>query len=131
MKDAGLNAIDVYYPWNSTASAPASTTSPSCATSTTCKADPRRRPVADRTARAVHLRRVDRRLPAICRDPSLVLRCRRPRASRTPRRWAVREWFGAIVRIASRANLPLFQIENESTRCPRISRRCRARSRIS
>ncbi|MFI5314755.1 MAG: beta-galactosidase [Myxococcota bacterium] len=119
MRDAGLNAIDVYYPWN--------------------YHEERRGELDFAGLRDVdHLHDLIERAglyliarpgPYICaeidfgglpawllRDPAVVPRCRAHGEFLYSRAYmeAVRAWFEAIVpRIAARANLLLFQIENE------------------
>ena len=119
MRDAGLNAVDVYYPWSYHAE---------------------RQGEHDfaglRDVEYLHdlieragLFLIARPGPYICaevdfgglpawllRDPAVVPRCRTHEGYLYSRAYmdAVREWFAAIVpRIAARANLLLFQIENE------------------
>lgn len=119
MKDAGLNAVDVYYPWNFHSERPG----------VYDFADLRDIDHLHDLIEAAGLYLIARPGPYICaevdlgglpawllRDPDLALRCRRPAgfAYSAPYMAAVREWFGAVVpRIASRSNLLLFQIENE------------------
>jgi hypothetical protein len=119
MKDAGLNAIDVYYPWNYHEEQPGELDFAGL------------RDVEhlhDLIARA-GLYLIARPGPYICaeldfgglpawllRDPSLTPRCRTHEGFHFSRSYmeAVRGWFEAIVpRIAARENLLLFQIENE------------------
>jgi hypothetical protein len=119
MKDAGLNAIDVYYPWNFHSERAGEYDF----------SDLRDIEHLHDLIESAGLWLIARPGPYICaevdlgglpayllRDPSLVLRCRRPAgfAYSAPYMEAVREWFGAVVpRIAGRGNLLLFQIENE------------------
>ena len=121
MREAGLNAVDVYYPWNYHCDAPGSYDFTSF-----------------RDVDALHdmieevgLYLIARPGPYVCaeidlgglpgwllRDPRVVLRCRDGGLFRysVPFMEATREWFGEIVpRFASRSNLILVQIENEYT----------------
>jgi hypothetical protein len=119
MRDAGLNAVDVYYPWNFH-----SEKSGAYDFEDLRDVDHLHDLIEDA---GMYL--IARPGPYICaevdlgglpayllNDPDVVLRCRRPGgASYSPAYMAaVREWFGEIVpRIAARPNLLLFQIENE------------------
>ncbi|MEX2204851.1 MAG: beta-galactosidase [Myxococcota bacterium] len=119
MRDAGLNAIDVYYPWNFHSERAGEYDF----------AELRDVEHLHDLIEASGMWLIARPGPYICaeldlgglpayllRDPQLVLRCRRPAGFAYSGSYmaAVREWFGAIVpRIASRQNLLLFQIENE------------------
>ena len=119
MADAGLNAVDVYYPWSYHEERPGELRFEGL------------RDVAhlhDEIERA-GLYLIARPGPYICaeidfgglpawllRDRGLVPRCRTREGYAYSRSYmlAVRGWFAAIVpRIAERANLILFQIENE------------------
>jgi len=119
MRDAGLNAVDVYYPWNFHSERPGEYDF----------AELRDVDHLHDLIESAGLFLIARPGPYICaevdlgglpayllRDPSLVLRCRRAGgfSYSTAYMAAVHEWFGAIVpRIAARKNLLLFQIENE------------------
>jgi hypothetical protein len=119
MKDAGLNAIDVYYPWNFHSERAGEYDF----------SELRDIDHLHELIEAAGMWLIARPGPYICaevdlgglpayllRDKQLVLRCRRPAgfAYSSAYMAAVHEWFGAIVpRIARRANLLLFQIENE------------------
>jgi glycosyl hydrolase family 35/beta-galactosidase-like protein len=119
MKDAGLNAVDVYYPWSYHAERPDEFDFAGL-----------------RDVEQLHdlieragLYLIARPGPYICaeidfgglpawllRDPAVTPRCRTREGYLHSRAYldAVRGWFEAIVpRIAARANLLLFQIENE------------------
>ena len=119
MKDAGLNAVDVYYPWSYHAERPGEFDFAGL-----------------RDVEQLHdlieragLYLIARPGPYICaeidfgglpawllRDPAVTPRCRTREGYLHSRAYldAVRGWFEAIVpRIVSRANLLLFQIENE------------------
>ncbi|HKC50977.1 MAG TPA: beta-galactosidase, partial [Myxococcota bacterium] len=121
MRDAGLNAIDVYYPWNYHEERPGELDFAGL------------RDVDhlhDLIERA-GLYLIARPGPYICaeidfgglpawllRDPALTPRCRTHEGFHFSRAYmaAVHAWFQAIVpRIARRPNLLLFQIENEYT----------------
>ncbi len=119
MKDAGLNAVDVYYPWNFHSERPGEYDF----------AELRDVDHLHDLIEEAGLWLIARPGPYICaevdlgglpayllRDPGLVLRCRKPGGFAYSLEYmaAVREWFGAIVpKIAGRENLILFQIENE------------------
>ncbi len=119
MRDAGLNAIDVYYPWNFHSDRPGAYDF----------AELRDVDHLHDLIQDAGLWLIARPGPYICaevdlgglpayllRDPGPVLRCRKPAGFAYSLEYmaAVREWFGAIVpKIASRENLILFQIENE------------------
>ncbi len=119
MKDAGLNAVDVYYPWNFHSERAGDYDF------TGLRDIERLHDLIEEAG----LWLIARPGPYICaevdlgglpayllRDPSVVLRCRRSEEFSYSSGYmaAVREWFDAIVpRIAARPNLLLFQIENE------------------
>ncbi len=119
MKDAGLNAVDVYYPWNFHSERAGEYDF----------ADLRDIEHLHDLIEEAGLYLIARPGPYICaevdlgglpayllRDPSVVLRCRKSGGFAYSMAYleAVREWFAAVVpRIASRENLLLFQIENE------------------
>ena len=119
LKDAGLNAVDVYYPWNFHSEHAGEYDF----------SDLRDIEHLHDLVEEAGLWLIARPGPYICaevdlgglpayllRDPAVVMRCRRPAGFSYSRAYmaAVREWFGAVVpRIASRRNLLLFQIENE------------------
>jgi hypothetical protein len=119
MRDAGLNAVDVYYPWSYHSSAPGSY-------DFTGYRD------VDRLHDMIEeagLYLIARPGPYICaeidlgglpawllNDRSVVLRCRESQGFAYSGRYmeATREWFGEIVpRFAKRSNLLLVQVENE------------------
>ena len=118
-KDAGLNAVDVYYPWNFHSERAGEYDF------TDLRDIDHLHDLIERAG----LWLIARPGPYICaevdlgglpayllRDPGVVLRCRRPAGFSYSIAYmaAVREWFAAIVpRIAARPNLLLFQIENE------------------
>jgi hypothetical protein len=119
MKDAGLNAVDVYYPWNYHEERPGEL-------DFTGLRDVEH--LHDQIERA-GLYLIARPGPYVCaeldfgglpawllRDPALTPRCRTHEGFHFSRSYmeAAHGWFEAIVpRIAARANLLLFQIENE------------------
>ncbi len=117
--DAGLNAVDVYYPWNYHSDAPG-----------VCDfSGPRDVDRLHDLIEEAGLWLIARPGPYICaeidlgglpawllRDPALVRRCRTPRGFvySLPYMRAVRGWFEQIVpRFARRRNLILVQAENE------------------
>lgn len=119
MRDAGLNAVDVYYPWNFHSE------SKGAYDFTGLRDVDHLHDLIEEAG----LYLIARPGPYICaevdlgglpayllNDPEVVLRCRRPGGDSYSPAFlrAVHEWFGAVVpRIAARANLLLFQIENE------------------
>jgi hypothetical protein len=119
LADAGLNAVDVYYPWNFHSEAPGEFDF----------TELRDIDHLHDLIEAAGLYLIARPGPYICaeldfgglpawllRDPSVVPRCRTPEGEVLSRSYleAVHSWFAAVVpRIAARKNLVLFQIENE------------------